>query len=357
MVSLIRRNSLPLMASLFICLKTAGLLSQTTLQNSQQGSVAGSAQSETFVLSASSGGFSSPAGIAGSQQFAISSGFVGTLLDTFQVNVPPLISHSAVTIGEANQDITVTADIIDDSGLASVTLNFRQGGGSSFTSVDMTAISGNQFEGAIPGSSVGNRGVEYFIEATDLGGLSLQEGVFAIKINIADPGIIRGSAQPGGTAQTAYRLISIPLETNDQNPNSVLGDNLGTAGVNSDWRFFELLANQTYDEFPTQTPMISGKAFWLIVRQSGRTIDTGAGRTNRTDTEFAINLNPGWNFVGNPFNFPIPVSSHVFMQSGSDLDIRSFNGTQFSAFSGSMQPFDGFAVFSNGADFFLLTLS
>ncbi|MCH8126387.1 T9SS type A sorting domain-containing protein [candidate division KSB1 bacterium] len=108
-------------------------------------------------------------------------------------------------------------------------------------------------------------------------------------------------------------------------------------------------ADQSYAEFPSTSGMTPGKSFWLIVKDAGKIIDTGSGRSNTTSAEFAINLHAGWNFIANPFNFPIPLSN-VRMESGTNLDIRFFNGSQFSTFTGSLNPFDGYAVYSENSD-------
>ncbi len=49
--------------------------------------------------------------------------------------------------------------------------------------------------------------------------------------------------------------------------------------------------------------MTPGKAFWLIVKDSDRFINTGPGTTVSTAEPFPIRLNKGWNLIGNPFNF------------------------------------------------------
>ncbi len=315
----------------------------------------GAAQSANFSLTRSVAGQPSPVGQASSANFSLGSGFVFTTLDTVvQVNLPPQITHTAVTTAQANQELAISATIGDDQAVASATLRFRQGGGSSFSSVAMTET-GGVFEGTIPASSVGNRGVEYFIEASDAAGLTAREpesGFFSVRVSVPEPGITRSTAQPSGTEQNAYRLVSIPIDADNKNPSAVLGDELGTYD-DTRWRFFELLANQQYDEFPTPSSMTPGKAFWLIVRDAGKTIDTGPGTTVRTDQPLAIDLNPGWNFIGNPFNFAIPLSN-VALESGAALDIRFFGGSEFTNFSGALKPFDGYAVFSNNADRLLI---
>ena len=82
--------------------------------------------------------------------------------------------------------------------------------------------------------------------------------------------------QPCGTKQAAYRLISVPLDLDDQTAEAVLRDDLGPYGISS-WRFFDLKADQSYAEYPNVDPMTPGKAFWLAVSECNRVVDTGSG--------------------------------------------------------------------------------
>ena len=265
-----------------------------------------------------------------------------------QTNLPPVIDHTAVSVANANQDVSISATITDDTGLQSVTLNYRRGGESNFTSAAMTN-SGNLFQGTIPGNVVGDRGVEYFIDLTDLDGIMVREGIFSLQVSLPDPGVTRQQAEPSGSVQSAYHLVSIPISATTNTAAAVLEDDLGEYD-DTKWRFFELLADQNYREFNQGLVLMTpGKSFWLIVRDAGRVIDAGAGSTNRIDVDFPITLNPGFTFVANPFNFAIPVSIS-YLENGSDLDIRSFNGNEFVNFTGSLQPFSGYAVFSELAD-------
>ena len=62
------------------------------------------------------------------------------------------------------------------------------------------------------------------------------EGIFSIPVFVPDPGVLKITPQPGGTEQTAYRLISVPLNLDDKSPRAVLEDNLGTYD-DTRWRF------------------------------------------------------------------------------------------------------------------------
>jgi hypothetical protein len=280
-----------------------------------------------------------PPGQASGGRFALFSGFLYTL-DAGA----PSVQHTPISSARAGEELVIEAGVTDDSGVAEVVLNYRPGGGAGFTSAAMGESEGT-YRGVIPKEVITSRGVEYFVRATDQDGNVTRfpvAGVFSIRVRVAEPGVVRGRAQPSGSEQTAYRLISLPIEVDNMSPADVLEDDLGNYD-NTKWRFFSLRPNQTYAEYPNTPPMAPGSAFWLIVGESGKIIDTGAGRSNPTERPYAIPLNPGgWTFVGNPFNFPVPVAN-LSLKSGGPVDIRTYTGV-WGDLSTSLAPFEGYAV-------------
>jgi ligand-binding sensor domain-containing protein len=258
---------------------------------------------------------------------------------------PPQVVHTPIVSQPSGQPILVQANATDDTDIDSVLLRYRRGGDVAFVAARMSR-NVDPFQATIPASAVTSRGVEYFIVATNITGLTTRQpasGIFSIQVNVSDTGVVKASAQPGGNAQTAYRLISAPLDLDDKSPRSVLEDDLGPYD-DTKWRFSELLPNQTYAEFPNTSPMTPGKAFWLIVKEAGKIIDTGAGKSNLSSKEFSLALHPRWNLIGNPFNFTIPLQN-LRLKSGQALDLVFYNGDW--SIPANLQPFEGYAVFNN----------
>jgi len=221
---------------------------------------------------------------------------------------------------------------------------------------------GNNYRGLIPANMVTSYGVDYYIVATDTFGNMAQlplSGIFSVQIRLNGEGEVRRDAQgspvpqQNGSEQTAYRLISVPLALDNKNPKAVLEDDLGPYNIKK-WRFYELQADQTnqpYVEFPNTSEMMPGKAFWLIIKEAGKIIDTGPGISNQTDKEYAIALYPKWNFVGNPFNFRIPLQNIRF-KSRQNVELRSFTGVWNNPVNvkvDGMEPFEGYAVHNDSS--------
>jgi hypothetical protein len=259
---------------------------------------------------------------------------------------PPTVQHVPPANVLISSNDTVRATITDNVGVAGATLSYRKAGTVASASSAM-ALVGTQYEAVIPGASITAQGIEYFITAQDAGGNTGRwpaAGFHSVPVRIGGDGLSRGIAQPSGSEQTAYRLVSIPFSANDATPRGVLEDDLGAYDPTK-WRFFELRPDQTYAEYPNTSSMSPGKAFWLIVKDAGKTVDTGPGQTNGTGAAFSVPLNSGWNFVANPFNYSIPTGK-LSLASGDTLVLRSYlgssgwNTTPITA----ILPFEGYAV-------------
>jgi len=275
--------------------------------------------------------------------------FAGTLGNgVFFSSQPPVVAHTRLSQQQIGQKISIVAKITDEDPVNNVILNYRVGGIIHFTALVFSA-KGDSFAATIPADSVTSRGLEYFITATDADGIMTREplsGVFSVQVNVP-AGVKKAGEQPFGSEQNAYRLISMPLDLDKKTAKEILEDNLGTYDKKK-WRFFALRPDQNYTEISDSLMMTSGKAYLLIVKEPGKIIDTGAGISIRTDKQFAIPLNPEWNFIGNPFNFSI-LLKNFSLKSGQLLALRYHEGTWRDPIlrkRTAMQPFEGYAVFN-----------
>ena len=78
------------------------------------------------------------------------------------------MNHTPIANGQiAGNPVTITADIIDASGVAAATVYYRDVGAAVFNTLAMANIGGNTWQAQIPGIDVTGAGVEYYIEASD----------------------------------------------------------------------------------------------------------------------------------------------------------------------------------------------
>ena len=260
---------------------------------------------------------------------------------------PDLIHSNAGPVIPEGQDLTITADISDASGVASAVMVFIPGGRSfsELTTVFLENTGGSTYEAVIPASAIDTRGLRYAIAASDaFGNTSVTDD---INVRVRSEQGLDKDIVVSGIEQNVYRLVSTPIDLDSSSPANVLEDDLGEYNT-EDWRFFGLNANQSYDEFPGAGAMVPGAAFWLAVSAPGQSFNTGPGTSVLTDDSFPITLNPGWTFVGTPFNFPV-AQVQLSRASGEALDIRQFQG-DWSEKTGPLQPFEGYAVFAVEGD-------
>jgi hypothetical protein len=225
----------------------------------------------------------------------------------------------------------------------------------------------------IPGSGVTTRGIEYKVSAKDTlnntgygpqgggsGNYCYRDGYFVDEVNYWYPIRVRftgegefridkdGNAipQPYGRDQESYTLFSVPFDLTDPSPKAVLEDDLGSYNIKK-WRLFEYRTEKdTTYEYKTAPANISfkpGRAFFLIVGDPDKIIDSGIGKTVSTKQAFVDTLQEGWNLFANPFNFPVGEEGLELINSGIPLSLRSFE--RWWNIDDVIEPWKGYAIY------------
>ncbi|PSQ86443.1 MAG: T9SS C-terminal target domain-containing protein, partial [Bacteroidetes bacterium QH_2_63_10] len=265
-----------------------------------------------------------------------------------QITDPEIPVSQPVDAGTA---VEVTVQGTNVPSEETVGLQFRQGGSSSFTTLTMTQ-DGTEFTASIPGAQVTARGVEFIVATRNEGGGDVRapsDGVASVRVTSEDLSF----TQPGGTAQTGYRMVTYPGQLDDPQL-STLFETL-TPYDRSEWRLFAigpegLSADGSYVEQENLGETLgTGQGLWLIT-QSGTTLGPVQGTSLRTDQPYEIPLREGWNLIGNPFAFEVPVSQlRVTNSAGTLQDILGYDGTFFSEDGGVLKPYQGYLIrLSNG---------
>jgi len=252
---------------------------------------------------------------------------------------------------DADRAVDVTVEGTNVPSDETVRLRHRQGGEASFNTVTM-ARNGTEFTASIPGATVTARGAEYVVTTRDEGGDAVRtpsEGVASVRVRSETLSF----TQPGGTAQTAYRMVTYPGQLNDPQLSNLF--EVLTPYDPTEWRLFAigsegLTADGGYverDELGTD--LGTGEGLWFISR-SGATLGPIQGTSLRTDQPFEIPLREGWNLIGNPFAFDVPVSQlRVTNSAGTLQDIFGYDGTFVPKSEGDvLEPFRGYLVRLSG---------
>ncbi len=191
-------------------------------------------------------------------------------------------------------------------------------------------------------------GIEYYITARDAENNTsrLPDGNKYFSIRAMVSGVVSTAPVPAGSAQNAYRMISIPLELT---ATSIIEQFTGRLpeGINGpDWRLFSFPpGSDNFQEYPDIDDGLSpGEALWII-STNGYTPEAPPGTTVSTEGSFKIELKPGWNDIANPWIFDISWSD-INNPSNADLDgLFAYEGKWLSPNPQQvMKPWKGYSV-------------
>jgi len=193
---------------------------------------------------------------------------------------------------------------------------------------------------------VGDVGLYYYFEAIDTSGtsISLPKKQVVLHYDTNYPTI--PNLRFGETVNQ-YQIISVPLNLQNTNAEAVF-DELDEYNIKK-WRLFHYNGGSTNEYRSGFTNIDPGMGYWLIVREPA-SITTGEGRTVRIDsiTGFQVNLNPGWNQIGNPYDMDINWDHVIFDNMNLNIGrVKLFNRDSLS--EGNVIPrFRGGFVFLEG---------
>jgi len=253
------------------------------------------------------------------------------------------------------EDVIITADLSDGTGIDAATLYYAQGGNSGYTSVSMSGSAGS-YEGTIPGSAVTMNGLFYYIGAQDPLGYTTSSDITGVSVNFSAGSLTTnsatGSAYPSGLPMDKWRLISMPAVLDETGVGLVIGDELGTQD-NEIWRLFEYdQTSSSYRDNPIDFTM--SESYWLYQRvENNLLLAATAGETgNMSGT--SLTLIPGWNFIGSPYPFEINISLDQVQFYGPIT--YGLAGEMWSTVVTVLDPWNGYAVYNRTTNDQIITL-
>ncbi len=257
--------------------------------------------------------------------------------DSFLVDATaPLITKPAnglVTAGDYEVVVTIT----DAESQASINgkVHYRSvAGAAAYDELDLVRdVLTTTYKATIPSADITESGVEYYITADSYGGSGTMTGPNVIvQINVSDASGLVIPYNAFGDGIRNYRIISIPLDLTTKTVSSVFVDDLG-AYSRKNWRVSHW-NNGATAEYTEQSNLAVGEGYWLIVKDNVAAIDTGPGKTVSVTqaAPFTITLKPGWNQIGNPYNFNLYWADVANANSGETFSstVKTYGGSGFS---------------------------
>ena len=251
------------------------------------------------------------------------------------ITPPEVSATNTPTVIAPNTEILASANFTDnESGIASAKIQYRPIAGAApnnFVSATMTLSAGSSYATTIPASAVTELGVEYTYLITNGAGLDNSANQTLYK-TVIKHSALNFTSYPTNAAGN-YRIIAIPLVLDYKTANDVFINVVGGYDPTS-WRMFKYNGSG-FSELNGSSVLIPGEGYWFIAASSSP-LDTGPGTTVdvNTNTPFTVTLNPGWNQMGNPYNFNISWAdviaanpSQIANLGGNTSKIRVFRGT------------------------------
>ena len=264
-------------------------------------------------------------------------------------NIPPIILDDSLNVQTYNADnpqsTAINASANDAiSGIRSMQLQYHCAGTSWSTTTKLNYGSITGSSASIPISDLSTyskKGIDYRIYAQDSAGNTTYSPTHSIAIRFntqfgrTDPSgnpitqVSTSSLASGIPLENAYRMFSVPLDLDDKTPKTILELKTGLGTYDQkQWRFYSLdTANDSLNEYPgisSQAIVTPGRAFLLILK-SGSVIKTGSGSIIKAEdiAKNGLPLKSGYNFIGNPFNYDIPIDS-LSIANGISLTGRTW---------------------------------
>ncbi|MBN1782122.1 choice-of-anchor D domain-containing protein [bacterium] len=229
----------------------------------------------------------------------------------------------------AGDQITLTLNVPVAVNASSMTLYYRQSGRISYQTANAFPENDQTFRAVIPSEAVTLRGVEYYVEV-----VSSTQHMFTYPVmdpvNKPKSIPIRFESMQTQLVYTPQRMstgryqlaamFSVPFFLDHIGADTVF---TGISIKDYDpfqWRLFwwdparsqvwynydpeGIIYVEFSDLYKGSFSMPPGRAYWLVSNIE-RQFSLRGGHTVSTDTSFQKELQPGWNMVGNPYNFTI----------------------------------------------------
>ncbi len=265
--------------------------------------------------------------------------------------IPPRIIHIPVTTQNINQEFLIITKILDDKPHLDVHLHYRNGGERDFTQEPMLRLR-SFYQAKIPANLVTPDGIEYFIKVIDVDSLVSRiptKNTFFITVQVPEPGLACPLVPLQNDSLSNWRLFSFPLKLEQNQLKGIFlqPDQIGRIAPTEKTNAIQPRHNSENSEL-----ILPGQAFWKAVLDTPKVIFSGPGSSVPTNSDFLIPLEPGWNFFGNPFTFPIAIQQ-LYRQSEQPIHLRTFYGRWNHLLQEPvrvLEPFAGYAIFNHSSD-------
>lgn len=250
--------------------------------------------------------------------------------------------------------LPATVAVSDNLGIRRVVMRYKRYQSTEWQEVRITS-SDSLFTGYIKESIVGSHGMVYYFKAYDYKNNTDSTGIFNLVLRYDNQNSLSIPDLNFGGSIENYQIISLPVDLDEKNID-VIFDELMPYDIKR-WRLFHYNNGMTNEFGQSLSTIYPSRGYWLIVRNQ-TDIHIGAGITNRIEDEngFAMTLQPGWNQVGNPYNFEISWDHVIDFNKNPNIGrIKKYENGILTE-TDRVPPFRGGFVFLSGVQSAFLTV-
>lgn len=262
---------------------------------------------------------------------------------TISSSTGPQLNPDVITELNSGDSLRVVTTATDVSGVKEVTLNYKIGGGLSYSTIAMDSIGANRYEATVPPNFVTSRGVSYFVSGTDNIDVVGSSDTFFVSVNF------QAGTQVKLIRTTGYRMISSPNHLAQTLADSIFAQSDFGAYDTTSWRLYKYKDGVYVERDSANADSFRfrpGTAYWLISANE-RVLEFGSGVSLLADRPFELELQPGWNQIANPFAFEVAWDD-VVSESGDPLISvpYEFRGAQY-IMPNTLEQYTGFFVYNH----------
>lgn len=242
----------------------------------------------------------------------------------------------------------ITVALTGGIGSKSVTLYHRPVMGAQFESVSLNS-STNTYVVLVDESWMDELGFEFYFSAADASGKVITSAKHYMRPKVEDATIPIGAV--GGQLKD-YRIIAIPYEVQENAIDLIFEPALG-AYDKSKWRFvrYQDGKNVDYTQGLSKQKMQRGRGYWFnSVSDANIPLPTASAPQNHQDNPFMLNLEAGWNQIGNPFPFVLDWNAVLDFNGNPETvtQLMVYDHDNVSLIeSTTLKPFEGGFVFAD----------
>ncbi|MFQ6608092.1 MAG: LamG-like jellyroll fold domain-containing protein [Fidelibacterota bacterium] len=252
----------------------------------------------------------------------------------FTPAAPEILSITGDGDAYAGQAYTINVDIIAEAALERVELRYVLGGETVNRTLNLLPpLTGLTWTVQVPEGHVTYKGFFFVVEAEDENGKVTTSNPVEVRVNFS-------SIDVRQIAPETYTMISIPGDLSDQNIEQQFGDELGTYDPEQ-WRVFRW-KNQSYVENSGELQL--GNGFWIISRNAV-SLQAENGLSTHLFGGISINLESGWNMVGNPYAFDVNMSDVEADGGAIEPTLYEYNGGGYNTLT-TLQPGRGYWLYA-----------